>query len=64
MSEENIMKMLLKNSTKNKKLHETGQHLVANPSASAPIHYEEAQVQSDLTPFDSELEAIKRPHGL
>jgi|GEM_PF-6488898 hypothetical protein len=64
MSEKNIMQTLIKNSTKNKKHHEPDQHLVADPSASAPIHYEEAQVQSDLAPVDSELEALKRPHGL
>ncbi len=64
MSEENIMQTLIKNSTKNKKHHEAGQHLVADPSGPTPIHYEEAQVQSDLDPFDSELEALKRPHGL
>ncbi len=64
MSEQNIMQRLLKNSAKSKQQSDPDQHIEANPLDSTPIHYEEAQVQSDLPMIDSELEAIKKPYGL
>ena len=63
MEEKNIISSILKNSSKNKHRSEPDPHVKANPDPT-PLHYEEAQVQSDLPMIDSDLEAIKKPYGL
>jgi hypothetical protein len=58
-----IIESLLKNSSRNKHKPEPDPHVKATPDPT-PLHYEEAQVQSDLPMVDSDLEAIKKPYGL